>query len=62
MKVTLEEIAPDWLEETTTPFPVFALSEETFRIVEATDPCGGTFRFLVPVDAKGGLCYYLRRP
>ena len=62
MKETLEEIAPDWLEETSTPFPVFALSEETFRIVETADPRGGTLRFLVPVDAKSGLCYYLRRP
>jgi hypothetical protein len=62
MKETLEEIASDWLEETARPFPMFAMSEETFEIVETADPRGGTLRFLVPVDAKSGLCYYLRRP
>jgi hypothetical protein len=37
MKETLEEIAPDWLEEATKPFPIFALDTESAEIVFKTD-------------------------
>ena len=62
MKETFEEIAADWLEEALEPFPALAFSQETFQIVEAPDPQGGTLRFLVPLDGKRGFCYYLRKP
>ncbi len=61
MEEAFEEIATDWLAEAIKPFPTLAFSHETFQIVEAPDPQGGTLRFLVPLDAKRGFCYYLRR-
>jgi hypothetical protein len=62
MKETLEEIAPDWLEEARKPFPIFALGNEAFQMVETSDPRGGILRFLVSVDSNSGICYYLYRP
>jgi hypothetical protein len=62
MKETIEEIAPDWLEEANKPFPLFLLSRESFQMVETTDPRGGTLRFLVPTGSNGGTCYFLYKP
>ena len=62
MKETIEEIAPDWLEEANKPFPLFILSPESFQMVETPDPRGGTLRFLVPTDSNSGTCYFLYKP
>jgi hypothetical protein len=62
MKETIEEIAADWLEEASQPFPVLALSEKSFQMVETPDPRGGQLRFLVPMDSDSGIAYFLHRP
>ena len=38
IKDSLQEIAADWLQEATNPFPVFVLKQAWFEMVEAPDP------------------------
>jgi hypothetical protein len=58
----LEQIALEWLQEATEPFPVFLLNQESFQMVETPDPRGGSLRVLIPLGPNGGICYYLYRP
>ena len=37
-KETLEEIASDWLQESSNPFPVFIFNDESFQLLETPDP------------------------
>jgi hypothetical protein len=61
-KETLEEIALDWLQESSNPFTVFMFNQESFELVEAPDPRGGILRILVPLESTAGICHYLYRP
>jgi len=36
-KETLEEIASDWLQESSNPFPVFVFNDESFQLLETPD-------------------------
>jgi hypothetical protein len=61
-KETLEEIASDWLRESSNPFTVFMFNHESFELVETPDPRGGILRILVPLESPSGICHYLYRP
>jgi hypothetical protein len=61
-KETLEEIASDWLQESSNPFPVFIFNDESFQLLETPDPRGGILRILVPLESSAGTCHYLYRP
>ena len=61
-KETLEEIASDWLQESSNPFPVFIFNDESFQPLETPDPRGGILRILVPLESSADTCHYLYRP
>jgi hypothetical protein len=58
---TLEEIASDWLQGSSNPFPVFIVNDESFQLLETPDR-GGILRILVPPQSSAGIGHYLYRP